>query len=315
ALAERGGRPVEQLRVSRKETGAAEVARRGDDPLAEVMLPQPIDQDAGRQRVVLAGDPVGQDTTPARRPGSPRRTGQARLRLLIRGAEYAHEARLDRLARRRRAAARQNMRRRRGRAVLVYRKRQPTPFQSREDGPVGALLLRLDVGLDVAQEGEHRVVIFLANRVELVIVTAGAANRQAEEGAAGDGQHVVQLVKIGLALVVGLVVPDADAVERSRRQRIVGDGVQLVAGELFADEAVIGLVVVKRADDIVAVTPGVRLLVVAFVTVGLTEADHIEPVAAPALAVLRRGKQSIDEALRGVRASGRRGGNGNLWGR
>ena len=38
----------------------AEVARRADEAAAEVVLPDAIDDDAGRQRVVRAGDGLGQ---------------------------------------------------------------------------------------------------------------------------------------------------------------------------------------------------------------------------------------------------------------
>ena len=50
----------------------AEVVRRADDPAAEVMLPDPVGHDPGRQRVVGRGDPVGQHEAPAaglRAPG------------------------------------------------------------------------------------------------------------------------------------------------------------------------------------------------------------------------------------------------------
>ena len=38
----------------------AEIARGCDDAAAEVMLPEPIDRHAGRQRMVVIGDPLGQ---------------------------------------------------------------------------------------------------------------------------------------------------------------------------------------------------------------------------------------------------------------
>ena len=75
---------------------------------------------------------------------------------------------------------------------------------------------------------------------------------------------------------------------------------QLVAGELLADEAVVGLVVVERADDVVAVAPGVGLGVVALVAVGLGEPDEVEPVPAPLLAVAGRVEQAVDQLLVGV---------------
>ena len=60
---------------------------------------------------------------------------------------------------------------------------------------------------------------------------------------------------------------------------------QFVASELFFDKSVVRRVVVKRVDDVLTVLPGLRLLAVAFVTVGFGEADQIEPVPTPLLAV------------------------------
>ena len=64
-----------------------------------------------------------------------------------------------------------------------------------------------------------------------------------------------------------------------RRVLVVG---QFVAGELFEQEAVVRLVGVERADDVVAVAPGVRprqvLLALAF---GVGVAGQVEPVAGP----------------------------------
>src|SRR5262245_23705710 len=43
----------------------AEVGGRAHNPLTEMMLPKPIDGYVGGERVVWAGDPVGQAQTPA----------------------------------------------------------------------------------------------------------------------------------------------------------------------------------------------------------------------------------------------------------
>src|SRR5205823_9644662 len=60
-----------------------------------------------------------------------------------------------------------------------------------------------------------------------------------------------------------------------------------ISGDLLDDESVVRQVVVERADHPIAVAPG-------FVeVVGI--ADQIEPVAAPPLAVPRRGEETIDD--------------------
>ena len=76
---------------------------------------------------------------------------------------------------------------------------------------------------------------------------------------------------------------------------------QFVAGELLEQEAVVRLVGVEDADDVVAIAPGVRpgqiLLALAL---GVGVAGQVEPVPAPALAVARRGQQPVDQLLVGV---------------
>ena len=51
---------VEQLGMRRRSAIAAEIARRVDDAGAKVVLPEPVHQDARRQRVVRANDPPRQ---------------------------------------------------------------------------------------------------------------------------------------------------------------------------------------------------------------------------------------------------------------
>jgi hypothetical protein len=54
------GEPVEQLRVGRGLAARAEVAGRRHDSAAEVMLPEPVDDDARREGIVRAGQPLRQ---------------------------------------------------------------------------------------------------------------------------------------------------------------------------------------------------------------------------------------------------------------
>ena len=59
-LGQFAGQPVEQFRMRRPFAAEAEIARRGDDALAEMVLPEAIDHHAGRERMLRAGDPPGQ---------------------------------------------------------------------------------------------------------------------------------------------------------------------------------------------------------------------------------------------------------------
>ena len=72
-----------------------------------------------------------------------------------------------------------------------------------------------------------------------------------------------------------------------------------VAGDLLDRELVERHVGVQGADDPVAIGPD-RAVAVALVAVGVGIAGRVEPGGRPALAVVRRGQQSIDQALVGV---------------
>ena len=75
-----------------------------------------------------------------------------------------------------------------------------------------------------------------------------------------------------------------------------------VGGDLQLDEAVVGHVVVESGDDPVAVTVGVGVRLDAEgVRLVLGVAGDVEPVPAPALAVMRTGQHTIDDPGKGVR--------------
>jgi hypothetical protein len=66
---------------------------------------------------------------------------------------------------------------------------------------------------------------------------------------------------------------------------------------LLEDESSIGLVVVERFDDVVAIFPGVRVVVVVNVAPTVCVPRDIQPVTSPALAVVRRCEELIDALL------------------
>ena len=77
-------------------------------------------------------------------------------------------------------------------------------------------------------------------------------------------------------------------------------GKEHVAGELLFDEARVRLVLVERADHVVAVGPGVAARLVLVVAVRVAVVHDVEPVPSPALAVAGRGEQAVDQLLVGV---------------
>ena len=75
-----------------------------------------------------------------------------------------------------------------------------------------------------------------------------------------------------------------------------------IAGELFADKPIPRHVVVERADDVVAIAPCPAPLGVALgVALRVGVPGDVEPVASPALAVIWRSQQAIDQLVVGLR--------------
>ena len=60
-----------------------------------------------------------------------------------------------------------------------------------------------------------------------------------------------------------------------------------VPSNLFTDKLVVRDVVVKRANEVIAIAPGLRDVRVAFAPMGIGVADQIHPVAGEVFAVAR----------------------------
>ena len=150
------------------------------------------------------------------------------------------------------------------------------------------------------EDAVQRVVVGRRDRVELVVVAAGARDGQPHQPA----RHHVDPVVDDVVRVVE--EPPAERQEAHRRQRpAVVARRQQVGGELLDDELVVRHVLVERADDVVAVgvrRTGSRRSSVEDVPLGVGVAGHVEPVPAPALAVVRARRAGGRPAARRRRA-------------
>ena len=150
----------------------------------------------------------------------------------------------------------------------------------------------------------QRVVVGGGNRVELVVVAAGAADRLGQERPPDDVHLLVDDVDEHLVDVLLGQHLRAEGQEprrgEAREPLVVAGRRHQVAGNLLLHEAVVGLVGVERLDDPVAIAEriGVRDVLVEPVRVGV--AGDVEPVPAPAFAVARRREKPLDHPLVGV---------------
>ena len=137
------------------------------------------------------------------------------------------------------------------------------------------------------------------------MMTPGTIDRQTEKRIARRGDQIVDRVGPDHLLLDLILVPDA--VVRATDQKGRGDFDRRlpdpdgISGELLDDESVVGLVLVERADHIVAVAPEIVDDVVLLKALALPKSRDVEPVAAPLLAIVRAGEQSIDLPFPGPR--------------
>ena len=146
------------------------------------------------------------------------------------------------------------------------------------------------------------VEVGLCDRVELVIVAASAIYGEPEEGLPDGADEVFEFILPGDD--PHLVVAQNRIVNRGNEEPggLHGFGIvgaQHVASELQPRELVVRHVRVQRANDPVAVGPGIWAHTVAFEAIGLAITNDIEPVPRPALAVVRRREQPVHDLFVG----------------
>jgi hypothetical protein len=143
------------------------------------------------------------------------------------------------------------------------------------------------------KRGRHAVIVFLPDRVELVVVAAGALKGQPKKRRARHVHEVFQPFVAILKVVIGLIVPRADTEEAGgRHARQIGIR-HFVSRQLAGHKAVERHVAVERVHHPVSIPPGTRLLRVAFVAVGLCEPHHVEPASRLTLTKVGRREQPV----------------------
>ncbi len=164
------------------------------------------------------------------------------------------------------------------------------------------------VGVNLIFRNQRLVVIYIApesrngleviqarDGIEFMIVAARAVNREALEALDGRAHHVVHVV-VAVRRVIRFAEANSRtyAVIRGRNQAVGSRLVQLIASQLLDDELVVGLVFVEGLDDVVAIAPGILYRDIEFEARAIRVAYDIQPVAPPALAIIRRREQLVD---------------------
>ena len=124
------------------------------------------------------------------------------------------------------------------------------------------------------QDAEERVVVLLADRVELVVVAASAGNGEPKEGLGEHVDLVVRPLHAFFPRVNGLVAEFDQAQVGRAENRLVDAAahsdprfIDKVACKVLADELIVRNVRVQGANEVIAVVPRVRYGRIAFAAV------------------------------------------------
>ena len=129
-----------------------------------------------------------------------------------------------------------------------------------------------------------------------MVVAAGALHGQAHDAAAHGGDHVVKIIHPELRIVLFAEAHFCVvAQEASGDQPVMRDIGKLVARQLFFQKLVVREILVEGLDDVIPIAPRIGAIEIMFVAVGVGIPRHVQPVPAPALAVLRRFKQPVKQ--------------------
>ena len=132
-------------------------------------------------------------------------------------------------------------------------------------------------------------------------VAPGTAQRQAQEHGASRGDAVGNRFDAELFLVgPTLFVDQRISVKAGGRELFRRRVCEHVAGDLLDRESVERHALVDRPNHPLAILPN-RAAEIPRIAVAVGVAGQVEPVAAPALAVIRRGQQSVNDPLVSIR--------------
>ena len=146
------------------------------------------------------------------------------------------------------------------------------------------------VRLHLAEDrGMHPVIVFLQDRIELVIVAARTVNGQTQESSTDGSNHIIEVVVPPLGVIFFAEQDARSSTKKSGSDPgLVGSVIDLVTSDLFFEELIVGFVVVERIDDVVAAAPGIGAIEIMLEPARVRVARHVEPMTTPALTVVRR---------------------------
>ena len=142
----------------------------------------------------------------------------------------------------------------------------------------------LEAGL--SEGGDHAVVIIGADRIEFVVVAAGAGHRKPEHGGADRADQVVQLlVSAAFPFLCRLLGSKRTGSDKARRGDVIlALVVNQIPGQLHAYELIVWQILIECLDDEIPIVKGAFAILVEGVAITFRKTRQVQPVASPALA-------------------------------
>ena len=137
----------------------------------------------------------------------------------------------------------------------------------------------------VVQESKEAVILFLSQRIVLMVVTLGALYGHPEDSFADRVDAVEHRLHAELFRVYAALFVDHRVTQETGGHLLILRGIrQQIARNLLDHELVVRHIAIERMDHPIAVEPH-QARRVFFVAVGIGIAGGVQPVASPALAV------------------------------
>ena len=106
-------------------------------------------------------------------------------------------------------------------------------------------------------------------------MAARTTHSHAKECLTGGTQNVIEIVIARQRTICWLIIPYAETIKTGGSYRVARLVRHFIASDLFHDEPVVRLVLIKSADHVITILPNEVFFAVALVAVRLGEADEI----------------------------------------
>ena len=144
---------------------------------------------------------------------------------------------------------------------------------------------------------EKAIVILCRNRVNFMVVASRTTDCHTEHHLPCCRNNIIKIVVPREFPIGRSIVPNTESMIPSRNDSLYCYGLEFITCQLLLDEFIIRFVFVERVNDVIAVSPHVRLICIALITVCFCVPDKVKPMPSPLLTISWRLQNFINEFL------------------